>query len=269
MAPITKCLALFSLVLSATALTSPHISNNVFNHRRAVARVAVQAVTGGVVDAPPTESKRKRSLNKRCVPKPSGNSTVSSSAISTSTSTSATVAATSAPVNVAPSPVLPSSHTSSTSVSVYQAPTPRPLLHPLLRPLPHPLLLPRARLLRLLLHPAVVRRAAYLSGTNDGQGTFYETGLGACGITNTDSDYIAAVSHLLFDAFPGYDGVNPNTNPVCNQQVTATYQGKSVTVKITDRCTGCALTDLDFSPSAFDQLAAESLGRIDLSWKWS
>ncbi|KAG2366614.1 barwin-like endoglucanase, partial [Suillus spraguei] len=100
-------------------------------------------------------------------------------------------------------------------------------------------------------------------------GTYYETGLGACGVTNTDSDYIAAVSHLLFDAYPGYDGVNPNSNPVCNQQVTATYQGKSVTVKITDRCTGCALRDLDFSPSAFNSLADESLGRIDIDWSWS
>jgi hypothetical protein len=27
-------------------------------------------------------------------------------------------------------------------------------------------------------------------------------GLGACGITNKDTDYIAAASHLLFDNFP-------------------------------------------------------------------
>jgi len=45
--------------------------------------------------------------------------------------------------------------------------------------------------------------------------------------------------------------------------------GKSVTVAITDRCTGCELTDLDFSPSAFSALADESLGRIDITWVWS
>jgi len=33
-------------------------------------------------------------------------------------------------------------------------------------------------------------------------GTWYDPGLGACGITNTDSDYIAAVSHSLFDTYP-------------------------------------------------------------------
>jgi hypothetical protein len=107
-----------------------------------------------------------------------------------------------------------------------------------------------------------------LFGPQSGQGTFYATGLGACGITNADTDFIAAVSFLLFDTYPDYDGVNPNTNPVCNKRVQATYQGKSVTVAITDRCTGCKITDLDFSPSAFDTLANPSLGRIDIGWTW-
>ncbi|PAV22449.1 plant expansin [Pyrrhoderma noxium] len=111
---------------------------------------------------------------------------------------------------------------------------------------------------------------SYLSGTQTGEGTYYSTGLGACGITNSDSDYIAAVSYLLFDTYPGYDGTNSNDNPLCGKSVTATYGGKSVTVQITDRCTGCALTDLDFSPSAFTQLADESVGRITgMTWVWS
>lgn len=111
---------------------------------------------------------------------------------------------------------------------------------------------------------------SYLTGTQTGQGTFYATGLGSCGITNTDTDYIAAVSYLLFDSYPGYDGTNPNNNPVCNKKITATYQGKSVEVTVTDRCTGCAETDLDFSPSAFDQLADETVGRISgMTWVWS
>lgn len=47
-------------------------------------------------------------------------------------------------------------------------------------------------------------------------------------------------------------------------------QGKSVEVTVTDRCTGCAETDLDFSPSAFDQLADETVGRISgMTWVWS
>lgn len=108
------------------------------------------------------------------------------------------------------------------------------------------------------------------SGTTyTGDATFYATGLGACGITNADTDYICAVSHLLFDGFDGYTGGDPNNNPVCNKKLKATYQGKSVTVTVTDRCVGCAMYDLDFAPSAFDQLADEALGRLKgMTWEW-
>jgi hypothetical protein len=102
-----------------------------------------------------------------------------------------------------------------------------------------------------------------------GDGTFYATGLGSCGITNSDTDFIAAVSHLLYDSWPGYNGVNPNNNPICGKKATAHYQGKQVTITVTDRCTGCALHDLDFSPTAFDQIADPSVGRIHgMTWSW-
>ncbi|CUA74481.1 hypothetical protein RSOLAG22IIIB_11236 [Rhizoctonia solani] len=52
------------------------------------------------------------------------------------------------------------------------------------------------------------------SGTHVGDLTYYTPGLGACGRTNTPSDMIAAISHKLFDNYPGYDGTNPNNNPV-------------------------------------------------------
>ncbi|KAF8609143.1 hypothetical protein BDV93DRAFT_518002 [Ceratobasidium sp. AG-I] len=106
-------------------------------------------------------------------------------------------------------------------------------------------------------------------GSNTGQATFYATGLGACGITNKDTDYICAVSQLLFDGFEGYTGGDPNSNPICNKKIKATYKGKSVTVTVTDRCVGCAHNDLDFSPSAFDQLADQALGRLSgMTWEW-
>lgn len=59
-----------------------------------------------------------------------------------------------------------------------------------------------------------------MCGTQTGQGTYYETGLGACGITNTDSDFIVAVSYLLFDAYPGSND-NSNDDPVCGKKITA------------------------------------------------
>ncbi|KAF8511699.1 RlpA-like double-psi beta-barrel-protein domain-containing protein-containing protein [Gautieria morchelliformis] len=100
-------------------------------------------------------------------------------------------------------------------------------------------------------------------------GTFYGTGLGACGITNHDTDHIAAVSEILFDGYPGYNEVNPNSNPVCGKKVNVSYQGKTTSVTITDRCVACGPKDLDFSPAAFDDLADPSIGRISgLSWTW-
>jgi len=105
--------------------------------------------------------------------------------------------------------------------------------------------------------------------TFSGQGTYYGTGLGSCGWTNKDTDFIAAASRLLYDTWPGANPANPNTNPICGRYATAHHGGKSVRVKIVDRCEACAKYDLDFSPAAFSQIADQSLGRIQITWKWS
>ncbi|KAG0148247.1 hypothetical protein CROQUDRAFT_41758, partial [Cronartium quercuum f. sp. fusiforme G11] len=89
----------------------------------------------------------------------------------------------------------------------------------------------------------------------------YATGLGACGVTNTDSDYICAVSKLLFDSFPAPEG-NPNRNAVCGRKIRAHYNGKSVVVTVQDRCEACQHDDLDFSPEAFKQLGQPDQGRL-------
>ncbi|KAI0051527.1 hypothetical protein FA95DRAFT_1534248 [Auriscalpium vulgare] len=104
-----------------------------------------------------------------------------------------------------------------------------------------------------------------ITGTQSGQGTFFSPGLGACGISSTDADNIVAVSTQLFNTFPGA-GANPNANPICGKTITANSGGKSVTVTVVDECVACALTDLDFSPSAFDALADPSVGRIPITW---
>lgn len=108
---------------------------------------------------------------------------------------------------------------------------------------------------------------ASLTSGFSGQGTYYSTGLGACGITNVDTDYICAISHELYDEYTP-DG-NPNDNTLCGKKITAHYGGKSVEVTVVDRCEGCSYYDLDFSPSAFDLIADASLGRIDITWEWA
>jgi len=104
--------------------------------------------------------------------------------------------------------------------------------------------------------------------TYTGDATFYSPGLGACGQTNGPNDFIAAASYKLFDSFPGATA-NPNNNPICGKSLTAKVNGKSVTVRITDRCAGCqGEGDLDFTPAAFQKLAPLSVGRIH-GMKWS
>lgn len=65
---------------------------------------------------------------------------------------------------------------------------------------------------------------------------------------------------------------NPNDNPFCNRRIRATRhregdQGNvTVDVTVVDRCTGCKPFDLDFSPGAFELMADQSLGRVDVTW---
>ncbi|KZW03165.1 hypothetical protein EXIGLDRAFT_725631 [Exidia glandulosa HHB12029] len=101
----------------------------------------------------------------------------------------------------------------------------------------------------------------------NGEATFYDPGMGACGVTNSGSDLMAAVSQAFFDTFPGA-GANPNANPLCGKTATVNYNGKTVQVKLLDRCVSCAYVDLDLSPAAFDQLASRDEGRIHgISWQ--
>ncbi|KAF5388577.1 hypothetical protein D9757_004707 [Collybiopsis confluens] len=131
---------------------------------------------------------------------------------------------------------------------------------------------------------AVFPRATdYTGGT--GQGTFYDTGLTSCGETHTDSDLIVALSHLFYDSYPGatanpnkyvsllllvpISDIHPISNPVCGKKLTAHYQGKSVQVAVADRCTGCDMYDLDFTPSAFQKLGQLEVGRISgVTWRF-
>jgi len=108
------------------------------------------------------------------------------------------------------------------------------------------------------------------SGDYSGDGTYYGVSLGACGWTNTDNELVAAVSHILYDGWPGATA-NPNNNPICGRYATAHYGSNSVTVKVVDRCVGCGKWDLDFSTDAFKILTNNdlNLGRIHITWKWA
>lgn len=99
-----------------------------------------------------------------------------------------------------------------------------------------------------------------------GEMTYYDTGLGACGWTSTDSDYIVALSQQVFDKKT--PNGNPNNNPYCGKQIEAKWGDKTVVVTVVDSCPGCAPNDLDFSPTAFEAIADKDLGRTEFSWRW-
>jgi len=87
----------------------------------------------------------------------------------------------------------------------------------------------------------------------DGSATWYKAGLGACGYTNSGTDFIVALPHALFDNNTLADG-NPNFNTLCKKHITAIHGGRSITVEVVDRCEGCEDGHIDLSAGAFAAL---------------
>ncbi|KAH7343954.1 hypothetical protein B0J17DRAFT_703715 [Rhizoctonia solani] len=119
---------------------------------------------------------------------------------------------------------------------------------------------------------AIAARAIDPNGNNAGQ----VLAAGGTGMTNASAPRqafypsiltlfdigVAAISHELYDNYPGYAGGSPNNNPVCGRTADITYIGKTIRVGIVDRCGGCALWDVDLSPSAFQQFTPLASGRL-------
>lgn len=103
-------------------------------------------------------------------------------------------------------------------------------------------------------------------GPYTGDLTYYAPGLGACGVTSSDSDKIVAISHIVFDAVS--TGSDPNANPLCGKKIRARRDNKSVDLTVVDRCTGCQPDDLDVTVDTFAELADVDLGRVPVEWNW-
>ncbi|PMB69311.1 Allergen Asp f 7 [Beauveria bassiana] len=105
----------------------------------------------------------------------------------------------------------------------------------------------------------VTAALALTSSSIAGSFTYFYPGLGACGGHNGNNDYIVAVSAKIFDS-----------QRPCNRRIRAWYKGRSVDVKVVDRCAGCAENDLDFSPAAFKALVGDlGPGRVWGDWNWT
>ncbi|GJJ08849.1 hypothetical protein Clacol_003069 [Clathrus columnatus] len=211
-----------SLVLSANGLVTPHAQGVSRRHAQlAKARSAEPAPIAVPVFAEPLVARDvpKRSLKKRCVAR-SNSTSISKVPAPTSTPVASSVAP-AAPVNVAPSPsVKPSpspepqpSSSAKPSPSPEPAPSPSPS-HSAAPAPPPPPPAPKPTTSAAPPPPAPSPSPSPpassgggsssnpYTGSHSGDGTFYATGLGACGITNNDSQFIVAISHILFDNAP-------------------------------------------------------------------
>ena len=102
-------------------------------------------------------------------------------------------------------------------------------------------------------------------GPFNGEITYYDVGMGACGIDDSGTGLttnIVALSHVMM-------GTKSNDNIYCNQTITIhAANGKSTTAIVHDKCMGCAVHDIDVSPKAFlDLFGSPDAGRETITWE--
>lgn len=91
--------------------------------------------------------------------------------------------------------------------------------------------------------------------------TYYQAGLGACGLTTDgDTDMVIALPHELM-------GTQSNGNPYCGKTVTISANGHKITAIVVDKCMGCVGYSIDLSNAAFLGLGYDlNVGRTTASW---
>ncbi|KAG2222386.1 hypothetical protein INT45_006908 [Circinella minor] len=74
-----------------------------------------------------------------------------------------------------------------------------------------------------------------LSGnTSSGIGTYYDTGPGSCGQTDSNDELVVAINKPQM-----HNGANPNNNPHCNKYVYIAGSSGESKARIVDTCPGC------------------------------
>jgi len=229
---------LFTLSLGVfSVLATPHALQHHALHRRAVAARAVAARVASVPSFIANSSDvtvKRRQTSAKCIDR-SQNPSSSSSSIPAVTP-------------VAPTPVVPPVQNTPPVT-----PKPSPTTTPHQQPAPTTTSTPPST------QPPTTPPSGDDGPFTDGDGTFFATGLGACGITNVDTDYIVAVSEIRFDAV---STGNPNTNPLCGKKVKISFGGATATATIVDRCTGCGKDSLDMTTTLFQVFSPLGVGRI-------
>ncbi|QEU91213.1 cysteine/serine endopeptidase inhibitor [Streptomyces kanamyceticus] len=99
-----------------------------------------------------------------------------------------------------------------------------------------------------------------------GKMTYYnDKGYGACG---TPID--ASTQDLVAVPASWWTTPNPNNDPLCQGiSVQVSYNGRTITVPVRDKCPSCAATHIDLSQTAFQKLAPLDVGVVNgITWKF-
>ncbi|KAH9468484.1 hypothetical protein Pst134EA_009027 [Puccinia striiformis f. sp. tritici] len=106
--------------------------------------------------------------------------------------------------------------------------------------------------------PVSQEKGSHLALRFTGHATYFAPGTGACGATNSGSDYIVAMNQAQYAG-----------GSLCQKTVSIKNEasGKSVQAKVVDKCPGCAFGSLDLSPTVFSALGDMSAGVLPISWQ--
>ncbi|WP_223187796.1 cysteine/serine endopeptidase inhibitor [Streptomyces sp. CBMA29] len=99
-----------------------------------------------------------------------------------------------------------------------------------------------------------------------GSMTYYnDVGYGACG-TQID----ASTQYLVAVSYQWWTSANPNNDPLCSGiSVQVTYNGKTLTVPVADKCPTCDATHIDLSQPAFAEFAPLGTGVVTgITWQF-
>ncbi|KAL9712015.1 hypothetical protein Ac2012v2_005091 [Leucoagaricus gongylophorus] len=95
--------------------------------------------------------------------------------------------------------------------------------------------------------------------SRSGKATWFTPGLGSCGESDSDSDFIVA---LATNSMSNGENCNKSIN------ITDPKTGKTATAKVYDTCLSCASSDLNMSPSLFQKFEPLDVGTFDVEWNF-
>ncbi|GAA1083187.1 MULTISPECIES: cysteine/serine endopeptidase inhibitor [Kitasatospora] len=99
-----------------------------------------------------------------------------------------------------------------------------------------------------------------------GKMTWYDdAGYGACGTAIN-----AAAEDLVAVSTSWWTSANPNNDDLCKGiSVQVSYQGRTITVPVRDKCPSCSAEHIDLSKTAFQKLADLNVGVVSgITWKF-